>query len=556
MHSSWPGDNAPATVPAGPNGPDSSLKIYPYGRLLGLNNYPQWYPDWTPTTDWVQLPGVAQIQIQQSLAVAGGQAADGLGGGGGSNGIAVATVTCDNMAWTQVAGELGAYHTKQRGWLWPWRGFVPTGRPGGGVAQNQFYNQIPNAQFKVIQGYGANTVTTFTGLIDSIGPGTLRPDRVTLTGRDFGGILTDSNIFGWNKDTRLHDAKMAFIPEGYFKGTTKGSAIKSHNFINCKDVTDIVRCALRWSGFKEFQVEDAGVNLLKPYTTSSSMTWMDVINDVASQLGYVFFIAEPTSDDLSIGVPIFRGQSVLHSSNTYSVKPGTPTTVASSIPYSSARGGNPIQVDSTILTDDQPQMQNTNDRFIIRVRGRIASRKQGGVPIVGGDMSQDGQTMYTATYWPPWMSTMSGIIKQLTYYNIGQRNGILGFGSDQQCLVAAVLIAEQIALGRYVGTVQFPGNPAVGLDSMLYVNDAAVSGVTSRLYVTGRQSTMQLSGDSSGGSQGGSEYGPGSDNELLWSHQCSGSLVDNPEFDQVVNDYWRATTGQSVTTSGGWGQWS
>lgn len=522
MHDKWPGDHAPLTV--------RHNKTRKFGRIIGLKDFPQWYPDWTPTTDWKVLPGVAEIDIAQSVSYAGGGGGDGSGGAGGSNGIAVATITADNQAWVEVASAFGAYHERQRGWLWPWRGYVPHKRPGGQVAPNEWYGLLPNAQILVEQGWGEDVaIKTFTGLIDNIGPASIRPDRITLTARDFGGVIVDVNPFKYNKDTRIRDP-MYFIPPDY-PNITGLKKSKTHNWVIVSDATDIVRCILRWCGFKEWEVEDSGVGLKTAYLVDRSKTWMDVINEVAAQLGYVFFIAEPTADDLSIGVPVFRKQSVLRT-----------------------KSPQPITLDSTVLTDLQPTHDNTNDRFIVRVRGRFTTRKKGGRPIVGGDATIDGQVMFTATYWPPWQPTMSGVIKQLTYYNQGS-NGVLGFSSNSECMVAALLIGVQIALSRDTATATCPGNPAIGLDTMTYVNDSASSGIASRLYVTSKRSTMTLGGDGSSSSSGGNSPGSNS-NDMFWTYQVAGSLVDNPEWDHLVKDYHTALSGGKVKTGGGNHQFS
>lgn len=510
MHNGWPGSNAPDTV--------KTANPPPFGRIIGLPMYPQWYPDWTPTTDWVQLQGAADIELAQTVSYAGAAGGDGSGGAGGSNGMCVATITADNVAWVATAGALGSYHSKQRGWLWPWRGFVPTNRPGGKASdQNEWYDTLPNAQILVEQGYGSDTaVKTFTGLIDTIGPGSLRPDRITLTARDFGSTLVDVNPFYWNKDPRIRDP-MYFIPPHY-PNVAALAKRGSHNWVIVNDATDIVRCVLRWVGFKEWDVQDSGVQLKTAFLVDRSSTWIDVVNQVAAQLGYVFFIAEPTTDDLSIGVPVFRKQSVLRQ-----------------------HPPRPITLNSQMLTDIQPQHDNTNDRHVIRVRGRFATRKQGGRPIIGGDMTTDGETMFTYTYFPPWKRNMSGILKQLTYYNQGS-NGVLGFDSQWECQVAALLVAVQIALGRDTATVQCPANPAIGLDAFAMISDATASGIASRLYVTGRRSSMTLDGGGTSSASSG---------DLIWSHEFSGSLCDNPEWDQIISDYNKSLQNKLVVSHGG-----
>lgn len=496
-----------------------------FGQILGHHIRDQWYPTWTPTTPWVDLPGVDEVDIDQSMAYAGA---------GAGNGIAVGTITCDNAAWVDTAGSFGAYHVKQRGWLWPWRGYVPKHHPGAQVPQNQWYDTTPNAQVLVTQGYGSDTaLKMYTGLIDNIGPGSIRPDKITLTSRDFGSLLVDQFPFAYNRDKRLRDP-LFFIPPDYPRltkpaqqdQTSEGQWLdptKHHNFVIVKDATEIVMCALRWMGFKEWQIEESGVGLKTAFRVDRSKTWMDVINMVAEQLGYVFFISEPTQgNDLSIGVPIFRKQSVLR-----------------------ANPPQPTMLDSTVLTDCKPTHDNSNDKFIIRVRGRPTTRKKGGRWILGGDMTADGQVLFTFTYWPPWMPKMSGVIKQLTYYNIG-KNGVLGFGSTKECCVAAVLIAVQVALARDTAQVECPANPGIGLDSFAYVKDDAASGVNSRLYVTQRKVVWQSGSSNAGG--GGSE--------MLWTSEMQGALVDNPEWDHLYRDYRIAITTGNVVSSGGTGQFS
>jgi hypothetical protein len=143
---------------------------------------------------------------------------------------------------------------------------------------------------------------------------------------------------------------------------------------------------------------------------------------------------------------------------------------------------------------------------------------------------------------------MSGVIKQLTSYNIGA-SGVLGYTTNQQCAIAALLIAVQIALGRFTTLGQCPGNPALGLDGFAYVSDAG-TGVASRVYITNRQSTMTLGGDGSSLVTSGYGSGGGASNELLWATQFGGALCDNPEWERVVSDYHKAVNGQKVISSG------
>lgn len=473
-----------------------------FGKVVGDSIHHQWYADWTPLDDWTVLDSVGEIDLDQSFD---------------KNGITVASITADNVLFqphTSLGGNL--YHTIERGYLYPWRGWAPRRRPGSGDRRNDWWRRLPNAQIEVQQGYGSDTaVKTFTGLIDSLNfQGT--PDQVQISARDFGGVLADSYLFGWNKTRNIKDP-ITFVPEGYSRSQINTTG-KRYRWIEIKDVTDIVRCCLRWAGFKEWQIQDAGVNLRTTYTVDRSKSYMDVITDIQGQLGWVFFISEPTSDDLSIGVPIFRqAQAGLQRSKAQPISIGG----------------------SRMLTDLKPVHDNTNDRYIIRVRGELLSAKKGGVPL-GGDTSR----RVTFQYWPPWMNWMAGIIKQLTYYNIGDQSAI-GYQTIWDCQTACILIAIQIALARDTATASTLGNPAIGLDSFAYLTDAA-TGIAGRCYIANRKSTMKIGGD--GTSQITSQATQAQ--EPIWSTDFGGSLVDSPEWDHLRNDYQLAIEKKRVISWG------
>ena len=472
-----------------------------FGQIVGRSIRHQWYPNWTPVDDWTTLDTVAQVDLDQSFD---------------NNGVTVATIDVDNEEWEELTGAAGDYHTRQRGVYWPWRGWVPPNRPGSGDHRNQWWNRLPNAQILVRQGYGPDTaVKTFTGLVDGFNS-EVRPDRMTITARDFGGMLADCPLFGWNKD-RLVPDPVTFIPHNYWRLPFVQHDGKNHRWVKIKDATDIVRCVLRWAGFKEWEVENSGVDLSTTAVFDKSKTYMDVINAVKEQLGYVFFMGEPTDDDLSIGVPVFRRSSIL-------------------IPARS----HPISVrDQDLLTDIKPQHDNKSDRHIIRVRGALNTATGKGIDeATARTAAQDNTKRVTFVYFPPWSRRMSGVLKQITYYNMGAGT-MLGFTSNKQCAVAAVLIAVQIGLARDTATLQTAGNPAFGLDGFAFITDAG-TGIASRLYISNRKTTMQIGGDGTSSVNSGYGSSGGSQNQLIWATELGGSLCDNPEMETIVTDYRRA----------------
>jgi hypothetical protein len=498
-HNDWPGEQ--------------------FGQIVGRPiDKKVWYADWTPVDDWRALDGVYQVDLDQSFD---------------KNGSTVATIDVDNVAWQDATGGgfwRLPYHTLQRGWYWPWRGWQPANRPGSPDKRNSWYRYLPNAQILVKQGYGPDTaLKTFTGLIDTLAA-SVRPDRITLTCRDFGGVLSDCDLFGWNKDPMMNDP-IAFVPPDY-KSLLGMGAKGPHSWIVVNDAVEIVKVILRWAGFKEWQIEDSGVGLTASTICSfdKSQSYMDVITALQQQLSYVFFIAEPTNDnDLSIGVPIFRSSSVL-------------------VPQRS----NPtwLRADQ-LLTDCKPQHDNKDDRYIIRARGTIPKNPAYGAyldnPAYGGDEHSDIFKRFTFSYWPPWMPYMSGVIKQVTYDGAGDDNsGILGLTSTQLCMRACVMYALQVALARDTAQIQTPGNPAFGLDTFVYITDRG-TGVNSRLYITNRKSTVAIGGDGSSAVSSGYGGGGGStSNELIWATELGGSLCDNAEIEHIVKDYNLAYTGKQV----------
>lgn len=160
---------------------------WPAANRVGATIYSEtkgtpWAATWTPTSAWMELPNLGQVELTQDYT---------------ANGITVATIGIDNVAMTELRGALGdVYHVIERGYFSPWRG-----DPGPGPAPppNAWRGKLgANIQIKLWQGYGPDgTVPTFTGLIDDCDV-TDVPDRLTITARDFGQTLTDQHVFGWN----------------------------------------------------------------------------------------------------------------------------------------------------------------------------------------------------------------------------------------------------------------------------------------------------------------------------------------------------------------------
>lgn len=166
------------------DGPTVNADIY------GESRQNPWYPVWTPTTDWVEIPGVQNINLDQSFE---------------QDGTTVATLTVDNILMQPTEGVMGyLYHLIVRGALSPMRGYKAPGLPYNVPPTNDWSGVIvEDAQIKVLQGYGDALEPTFVGFIDKVTP-KAKPDQLSITARCTGGkVLSDEHIFGWNKSKQL-----------------------------------------------------------------------------------------------------------------------------------------------------------------------------------------------------------------------------------------------------------------------------------------------------------------------------------------------------------------
>lgn len=260
------------------------------------------------------------------------------------------------------------------------------------------------------------------------------------------------------------------------------------------DVSDIVKILLRWAGFKEWEVESSGVLLSQRFVVDISKSFMDVINELREQLGYTFFIAEPTGLE-SLGVPVFRNPRVLQNTQTAMEN----------------------VTERDILEDVQAKWTNAAERWPIRARGNLLSKKKGGHPL-----GPDHSTRALYTYIPPWQHRAAGVIKHLTHYDPK-------YETDTDCQFACYLIAMQIALSVLPVTIAIPGTPHIGLDSFIRFKDKNTGLEGLRLYISNRVISYSQGQGSSGGSSGGE-----------FTVQLGGAIADTPDIHQIAAEYKEA----------------
>lgn len=221
---------------------------------LGKNRLHPWQAFWRSTGSWITLPNVLSIDTEDSF--------DGDGVGEPT----VANVVVENIGYIDATGPGGPYTRIVRGYYAPFFGFRAVGRPTDEDAEeNEWLDRLYGGyRVRVLQGYGNSRVETFIGLIDDTDI-SASPDEITLTCRSFGKMLTDQEVFGWNKAADI------------------GSPITFADRLKADDVEKVGKAALASSTQPGFPAS----NVLKPgdsqywtslehHTTPGNTEWVQI----------------------------------------------------------------------------------------------------------------------------------------------------------------------------------------------------------------------------------------------------------------------------------------
>lgn len=200
--------------------------------IPGESDAKPWRAQWVADSPWKQIPAVQQVELTQDFA---------------QNGITVATLQVENIRMAEAQSPLGSlYHLVDRGYLAPFRNYTPPTRPQKLADSDLEWQDLlaGMAQIRVWQGYGPpernpngsmpadggeNGVWVFMGMIDDIDP-TSRPDRITISARDHGKVLTDKRVFGWNISPQINDP-VVFMDRGEAdKITNVGGSASSSSY--------------------------------------------------------------------------------------------------------------------------------------------------------------------------------------------------------------------------------------------------------------------------------------------------------------------------------------
>lgn len=341
--------------------------------------------------------------------------------------------------------------------------------------------------------------------VNSVTTGTTLPDDYTS-----GGRTLDRIQLGGTYELGKH----SIIRVGFTRPSGSGTVqvgdlhaiqrpvqkdIVGQQFILVDDASDVVKVVLRWAGYQQWDVEQANVRLsdgtnygpgVLGVAQSSgrlvfnrTQTLMDVINEVGRQLGWIFFITDPV-DANSDGLPTFRRDSSLLTDNNY---------IAAELD------------DTNMLTGLRRKNTDEDKPVVIRVRGKTASARGGGVPL-GGDSIR----RIMAGYHCPWEagSRMGGLLRHIVY----QDDQLISYA---MCLYGAVLIAMQAAVAMHTATVEIPAYPLLELDDQVSVIDEPTS-TNSRLWIVKTDDTMTLG------------------ENAQWRETIEGSLLDSRDLQDVI----------------------
>lgn len=277
--------------------------------------------------------------------------------------------------------------------------------------------------------------------------------------------------------------------------------VKSKNWILVDDASDVVKWILMWAGFHEWEVHPMGVSLREPMVFHQGDYMIDPIKHMVDQGNFVFFVDRPSSDPDSIGVPRFVKNKVTEPAHK----------------LQEVR-------DTDLLTGLESKFTKEPLAFIIRVRGALRKPSKGGKAL-----GEDKDTRVMATYFPPWSGAhrsidtdryqphypfadrLAGLRKHVTHYD----NTI---GTEDEALMACLLIAVQEALASFQATIQVPGYPGFRLNEAISVVDTP-SGSNSRLWIGNRHSTFTTGPDGA------------------WTMSLAGAMIDTPDILALVIDY-------------------
>jgi hypothetical protein len=298
--------------------------------------------------------------------------------------------------------------------------------------------------------------------------------------------------------TRPHGSGLASVGDLHGLKRFISKEIEQQRFILVDDASEIVKVVLRWAGYQQWDIEEAGVRLSDgtnygPQVVGESSGRLmfnrqsfliDIIQAVAKQLGFIFFIADPVDAD-SEGIPTFRRDSSLLKDNHY---------IAAKLN------------EGTMLTGLKVKHTDADRPYVIRVRGKTAAARDGGFPLGGDTVAR-----IMAVYVPPWAfgSRTGGVLRHVVY----EDDQLITFS---MCLFGALMIGMNSALAMHTAVAEIPAHPMIELDDQVSILDEPTA-TNSRLWVVKTEDTMLLGEGAS------------------WVETLEGALLDSEDLHAVID---------------------
>lgn len=454
--------------------PLGGSKTIPF-KIEDGNNAEPWQGFWRATGEPKELPNVLSVKWTKDFT---------------QKGTGSAVIEVENIIYKAIVGIGGIYHGIMRGYLSPWLGLKLAKRVTiPSWVENEWFEVLDNGyKIDVYEGYGNQQKRTFTGLIEEADLETL-PDRITITARNFGVLMTDQRVVGYNKPPEIASPLQIGDRERSLGIKPKGPAMAVKNWVLVDDMSDIAKAVFLWMGFKEWEVESMGWSPVHPMAWNLEKFFIDMLTDIQAQANWLFYLKKPSPSEESLGVPCF-----VHNTAT-DPAPRTMLEVR----------------DSDLLESVKVKVDLSNLPYIIRFRGNVDP----------SGVTTDGDLVkrYAGTYFPPW----SGAGPYIT--QAGRTSGVRrheltvdpNLYSDEECVFGAILAALQYALAAYTAEVQISGYPDLDLNEQISVVDETTA-VNSRLWIA------SIASEHTTGPNGS------------WKMTLGGSLLDGMDMQQLKSD--------------------
>jgi hypothetical protein len=311
----------------------------------------------------------------------------------------------------------------------------------------------------------------------------------------FRNLYDDPDISGYDVHVYVAGARRLL---GYKRTLDPDKKTKGWIFVN--DGSDVVKWAYMWAGFHEWEVESFGAPLAHPIVFHQGNYLVDIVKHMEQDGAFAHFMGQPSEDEDSIGVPTFRATRALASP-----QPGM------------------IEIrDKDLLTGLQTKFTKENLGYVLRARGK---EKKGEGVWLGEDLTE----RFQATYFPPWSGAHHSLLTGEYDHNLvgidrlaGMRKHVVhadvNLASEDECMMACLLIAVQQALTAFTGTATLPGYPGLELDEQLSIIDSA-TGTNTRMWINSITSTFTAGEDAS------------------YLTSVGGVMIDTPDLVLLAVDY-------------------